>query len=154
MEREYLNEERYQDTNKKVKKVGIILLVIGLLVIVVGMFMLFNGFGSFGKTAINSVGNGTLNNNTVQEAASQGFASVGKFALGAFINVIGFGLAAAGGTLLITAHKREIMAYQAQQVMPLAKEGIEKATPTIANAAGSIAQSISRGIEQGKNGDQ
>lgn len=153
MEKEYLNEERYQDTNKKVKKVGIILLVVGLLIMVIGIIMFFNGFGSFGKTAINSVGNNSLNSNSVQEAASQGFATVGKTAIGGFLNVIGFGLAAAGGALLLTAHKREIMAYQAQQVMPLAKEGIEKATPTIANAAGTIAQSISRGIEQGKNGN-
>lgn len=34
--------------------------------------------------------------------------------------------------------------------MPVATEGIEKITPTVANAAGSIAESISKGIENGK----
>ena len=32
----------------------------------------------------------------------------------------------------------------------VAQEGIEKITPTVANAAGSIAQSISKGIQEGK----
>ena len=33
--------------------------------------------------------------------------------------------------------------------MPVAQEGIEKMTPTVANAAGSIAQSISQGVKEG-----
>ena len=33
--------------------------------------------------------------------------------------------------------------------MPVAKEGIRKMTPTVAEAAGSIAKSVSKGIKEG-----
>ena len=52
---------------------------------------------------------------------------------------------------MFIAHRREITAYTTQQVMPVAQEGIEKITPTVANAACSIAQSISKGVQEGKN---
>ena len=55
---------------------------------------------------------------------------------------------------MIVAHRREIAAYTTQQVMPIAQEGIEKITPTISNAAGSIAKSISKGIKEGKEDTQ
>lgn len=45
--------------------------------------------------------------------------------------------------------RREITAFTAQQVMPVAQEGIEKMAPTIGNAAGSIAQGITKGIKDG-----
>lgn len=42
-------------------------------------------------------------------------------------------------------HRRELMAYSAQQIMPIAEEGIEKMAPT----AGMIAKEISKGIKEG-----
>jgi hypothetical protein len=35
--------------------------------------------------------------------------------------------------------------------MPLMQEGVEKITPPVSNAAGSIAKEISKGIQEGKN---
>ena len=51
---------------------------------------------------------------------------------------------------MFISHRREITAYTTQQVMPVAQEGIEKMTPTVADAAGSIAKSVSKGIQEGK----
>ena len=53
-------------------------------------------------------------------------------------------------SIIAYAKRRHILAFEAQQVMPVAQEGIEKISPTIANAAGSIAKSISQGIAKGK----
>ena len=47
----------------------------------------------------------------------------------------------------IVAKRREIMAFSAQQVMPVAQEGIEKIAPTIGNAAGEIAKGIKNGLD-------
>ena len=53
-------------------------------------------------------------------------------------------------SLLLIAKRREIMAFQVQQVAPVAKEGVEKATPVVGRAAGSIAKEIAKGIKEGK----
>ena len=45
--------------------------------------------------------------------------------------------------------RREILAFTAQQVMPVAQEGIEKMSPTIGKAAGSVAEEITKGIKEG-----
>ena len=43
---------------------------------------------------------------------------------------------------------REITAYSAQQVMPVAKEGIEEMAPTVGYAAKEIAKGIKEGINE------
>lgn len=45
--------------------------------------------------------------------------------------------------------RREILAYTVQQVMPVAKEGIDKISPTIAKATGNIAKEVTKGIKEG-----
>lgn len=45
--------------------------------------------------------------------------------------------------------RREIMAYTVQQVMPVAKEGIDKISPTIAKVTGNIAKEVTKGIKEG-----
>ena len=50
------------------------------------------------------------------------------------------------GSIYMFAKRREITAFTAQQVMPVAQEGIEKMAPTIGNAAGEIAKGIKKGL--------
>lgn len=166
-----LSEEKYQQNNAKVKKVGKTLLIIGVITLVISIALIIIGFVSTGNSASNAfdkIGSNAINNfnsmdqntvineaqntfNSTKDAAKGMFSSVGLFALGGFLNFIGFALTIAGGVVMFIAHRREITAYTTQQVMPVAQEGIEKITPTVANAAGSIAQSISKGIQEGKN---
>ena len=47
-----------------------------------------------------------------------------------------------GGLYLNLVKRREILAYTAQQVMPVAQEGIEKMAPSIGKVAGEIAKNI------------
>lgn len=46
--------------------------------------------------------------------------------------------------------RRALLAYHAQSVMPVAKEGIDDIAPTVANAASSVTEGIARGIKKGK----
>lgn len=142
---EYLSEERYQKNNAKVKTIGKVLLIVGILVFVLGVVLTIIGFVGFGKSF--DTGNEL---EIVKNTADSSFGSFGLLALGAFIIVFGFSLVGAGLIVMFISHRREITAYTTQQVMPVAQEGIEKMTPTVADAAGSIAKSVSKGIQEGK----
>ena len=73
------------------------------------------------------------------------------YMIGAFCIIAGIMISL--GIFLITK-RRAILAYNAQTVMPVGKEVVEKATPTVAKAAGdiagSVAEGISRGVKKGK----
>lgn len=56
-------------------------------------------------------------------------------------------------SIYITANHRKIMAYQVQQVMPIAKEGIEKMAPSLGKAGATISKEISKGIKEGLKDD-
>lgn len=51
------------------------------------------------------------------------------------------------GKLFMLYKRREILAFAAQQVIPVAKEGIDEMAPTI----GNVAKEVSKGIASGKN---
>lgn len=167
--KEYLNEESYQKSNGKVKKAGKILLIIGIIVLVVSFIIIVLGFVGVGNTASNaasSIEKDFFNNSTdinsfsssadtmFKDTTSSAFKNVGLLAFGGVMNALGFILTIAGTIFLLIAHRREITAYTVQQTMPIAKEGIEKMTPTIANSVGSIAESITKGIQNGKNNQE
>ena len=46
------------------------------------------------------------------------------------------------GSIYLTTKRRQIIAYHTQQVMPVAKEGIEKIAPTIGKVGASIAKEM------------
>ena len=76
-----------------------------------------------------------------------------SFAKTSFLMFGGFIIIASSmfcGVLYLSIIKRrEILAYTVQQVMPVAKEGIDKISPTIAKATGNIAKEITKGIKEG-----
>ena len=84
------------------------------------------------------------------------------YMFGAFIIIAS---AMTSGTVYMFAKRREILAFSAQQVMPVAQEGIEKMAPTIGKAGasiakemapvyGNIAKEISKGIKDGLNNEE
>ncbi|MGN1355108.1 MAG: hypothetical protein ACI4WP_00365 [Bacilli bacterium] len=166
---EYLNEERYQKSNAKVKKVGKILLIVGIVTLVVSFILLIVGFVGAGNSAMdgfnsmsnemidnfNSFGNGNNGINIdvsgMQDTTSGIFGNIGLFAIGSFMLTIGFGLTIAGGIVMFIAHRREITAYTTQQVMPVAQEGIQKMAPTVGSAMGTIGKELAKGIREGIN---
>lgn len=165
--KEYLSEERYQQNNAKVKKVGKTLLIIGIVTMIISIILLIVGFVGAGNSAMdgfNSIGNGIMNDfnsmgnnginidiSGIQNTTSGIFGNIGLFALGSFMLTIGFGLTVAGGIVMFIAHRREITAYTTQQVMPLAQEGIQKMAPTVGSAIGTIGKELAKGIREGIN---
>lgn len=71
------------------------------------------------------------------------FASTGFILFGAFICIASFMISL---SIFFIAKRRQILAFSAQQVMPIAKEGIDEMAPTIGNAAGEIAKGIKKGL--------
>lgn len=67
------------------------------------------------------------------------------YMFGAFIIITSLMIS---GTVYMTAKRRDILAFSAQQVMPLAQEGIEKMAPTIGRAGSSIAKELSKGLAE------
>jgi uncharacterized membrane protein len=159
--KEYLNEEEYQRNNAKLKKIGKILLVVGIIILVISFIMTIMGFLGFGNTATDTIGNIGSNfwkngdvtdiNINTGKVANGIFGSFGIIAFSGFVSTIGFILTVVGGVIMFITHRREIAAYSMQQGMPIAKEGIEKMTPTVAKATGSIAKEVSKGIKEGIN---
>lgn len=126
MEKEYLNEEKFQKANNKVKWGGRIAIIIGLTMIIIGIFVI-----------------------KVPEMGEKGWfesESTRMFLIfpGIFITMVGCMIR------FIVANQRAILAYQAQQVRPVAQEGIEKMAPSAGVAAKEIAKRIKEGLEEEK----
>ena len=71
---------------------------------------------------------------TIEATKNLGFGVIGIF----------FGLIVSA-SIFSAAFGRHIFAFQAQQVMPVAKEGIEKMSPTF----GTVAKDVTKGIKEG-----
>ena len=151
--KEYLSEEEYQRNNERLKSIGKILLIAGVIVLVVSFIFLILGFLNLGNSAVSSFNNGAINEQVAQKTAGGILGSFGLFALGGIANTIGLIIASAGGIILIIAHRRTIISYTTQQVMPVAQEGIEKMAPTVGNAVEKVAEGITKGVKKGLKDD-
>lgn len=129
--KEYLNEEQYQKTNKKVGLIGKILLIVGGISFIVCSILIFGNFLSLEISGL-----------------------IG------FLWVVSFAITSFGLMLFRQAHSRQLMAYMLQQQMPIVQEGTEKIAPTIGKAGakvakamapayGDIAKEVSKGIKEG-----
>ena len=124
MEKEYLNEEKYNKIKKILKTIGFISLSIGVILFVMSLLIRVPEMGQDGWFELESKKDHLR-----------------------FLSFI-FGLMLPMSMFFI-AYGREIRAFQAQQVMPVAKEGIEKMAPT----AGVVAKEVTKGIKEGLNED-
>lgn len=116
--KEYLNEEENQRISKKLGKISKAMIICGIIGFIVCSILLFGDLISFEKRGL------------------VGFAWIGCGAC------TGFGL-----ILFFTANQRKISAYMVQQGMPVAKESIEKISPSIGVAAKEIAKGIKEGLK-------
>jgi len=90
---------------------------------------------------------GKLNSEEVSLEHQEGSAFI-YYGLGGMCAFIGLVIFFA---IFMTAKRREIIAFGAQQVMPVAKEGIETMAPTIGTVGKKIAKGISEGIRDAKD---
>lgn len=73
--------------------------------------------------------------------------SIPYYMFGGFIIAASFMIAV---SIYTFAKRREILAFSAQQVMPVAKEGIEKMTPTVSKSVEEITRSVKKGLKDDK----
>ena len=137
--KEYLNEEEFQKNNKKVKTAGAIVMILGLCLVCAGIFVLISA------SQIEIPKFGSSNRMEVIRAQSDR-EGLGMLMLlpGIFITIVGCMIR------FVVGNQRNIMAYQTQQVMPIAQEGIEKMSPSM----GTAAKEIAKGIKEGLSNDE
>lgn len=100
---------------------------------------------SFNNCAFDEYKNNSITKEyCVAKNSTSDFASTGSIMLGVFICIA---TCMISGSVFIFAKQRHIVAFRAQQVMPVAKEGIDEIAPTIGNAAGEISKGIKKGLE-------
>ena len=76
--------------------------------------------------------------------STSNFAGRSSVMFGAFICIA---TCMISGFIFFIAKRRHILAFSAQQVMPVAKEGINEMAPTIGNVAGQIAKGVKEGLK-------
>lgn len=114
--KEYLNEEQYKKTKKKLNMISNILLCVGVVLAIITI--------------------------TLQMTNSDNTMLMG------LLGVFGFFMIPIGIFLKVTSHMREISAFTTQQQMPIAKEGIEKISPSVGVAAKEIAKGVKEGLKE------
>ena len=72
------------------------------------------------------------------------FASTGSIMFGAFICIA---TCMISGSIFMVSKRRQMLAFHVQQVMPVAKEGVEEIAPTLGKAAEEIAKGVKKGIK-------
>lgn len=117
MQKEYLNEEEYQKTRKKLKNISIIILCIAVPLFIAGIVLTVIGFGDFDGPNL--------------------------FMIGGFMMTIGFAGIGIGLGLLFTTNARKIQGFIANSTVPVAKE----ATQEMAPAYGEVAKEVVKGIK-------
>ncbi len=134
MDQKYLNEEQYLKTNKKIKLVGVIIIIIGLALIGTGAYFVL-------QAAMVKTPKMAIDNNWFEVSRSK----MTTGSLGLFLIMPGIFVTAVGCMVrFFIPNRRAIIAYQTQQVMPVAKEGIKDITPTLAESAADIAKEIKK----------
>ena len=134
----YLNENNYQNINNKIKLVGIIVLILGIIIIGVGIFLII----SANNMNVPKMGDPDWFDLSKSQSSNR-FAGIAVCMLGVFVTFVGCGLR------FIIPNRRKILAYQVQQMMPVAQEGIEKIAPATGIAAKEISKGITQGIREG-----
>lgn len=79
------------------------------------------------------------------EIETKSFAHIPLIMIGFFVTVVSL---MAKFMLFSVTHRREIAAYTAQQVMPLAQEGIEKMAPTVGKAGRAVFEEIAPAVTE------
>ena len=158
--KEYLNEEQFQKNKKKIIKISLIVLIAGVLI---GVGLIITGVvkSKNDETTLPKI-NLEVDEKTEKMGNSQAFdnitGSFGTFSkefedsrkkikvapyymFGSFIILAS---AMVAGGIYFFAIRREIAAFQTQQVMPIAQEGMEKMAPSIGKVGGEIAREVAK----------
>lgn len=153
-QKDYLNEERYQKTKRLI---GFIALIVFLAGLAIGVGLIGLGFSNKNSIDVNAVKaqkNTEFRENGFSEKYYELDAQLDKadsaiplFMFGGFILIASCMIS---GSIFMSTKQRELLAYHAQQIRPVAQEGIEKMAPS----AGVAAKEIAKGIKEGLKDDE
>ena len=147
MNGKYINEQSHQKGKKFFNTIGVILTIIAVALIAIGVVLLINGF-SAQNTSMSDP-------DWFEKSSAGGFKIFGGFAC------IVFGVASFSGAIAMfaTAHKRELIAFGASTVLPVADEIVDAAAPmvektaaTVGNSLNSVLGGVVGGVKQGWTG--
>ena len=100
---------------------------------------------SFGYCSFNEYKNNSITKEYCSAKNSvDDFASSGSIMIGAFICIASCMISFA---VFMFAKGRKVAAFTTQQMMPIAKEGIDEIAPTVGNSFGEIAKGIKEGMK-------
>ena len=119
---DYLNEEKYQKTKKVLIAIGCTSLVIAAGLLIASFFIKVPSMGEEGWFEAETL---------------QSHLRFSAFPFGLMIPMITFFL----------AFGREILAFSAQQTIPVTKEAVDEMAPTAGKAAKEIAKGIKEGLK-------
>lgn len=148
MNGKYLNEEKHQKTKKSIKTIGLVLLIVSAIMILIGIILLIVGISNH-----MNIGSQTPTDpwDTSMPGTSSIFDGMGMIMGGGFLTFIGFSGVSIGIVLMVVAHRREIMAYTATSVLPVADEvinyGADNIAPAVGRGLGNAMKGASGGIE-------
>lgn len=144
----YLNEENYQKSRSKLRFVALTLIILGIIALIASIILIILGFSNMGTSVVNGFSNleSGANHTGIVVGMTKTF---GLTSAGFFIGFIGFLLIIIGAFILTIASRREIIAFTAQQTLPVEREMIDEMTPTVANSAEKVAGHIAKGVKKG-----
>ena len=120
---QFLNEEKYQKIKKKMKIIALISLIIGLALFAVAIFTHIPAMSEDGW---------------FEAKHTQSLLFFGGFIFTIMIPL----------PLLFMSHARDIAAFQAQSMMPVAKEGVKEMAPTMGQTAGTIMKEMAPAMKE------
>lgn len=162
--KEYLNEENFQKNNKKVKIAGNIVICIGLFLIISAIVVIVLSHRA------KSTNTDFLNTSDYYDMSSPDWyeksvtamnakhnlatSQMGQEALGMFLLIPGIFITFVGFMIRFgIGNQREIVAYQIQQIRPIAEEGFDKGVQKVTPVIGNVAKEIAKGIKTGLSDD-
>ncbi len=142
--KELISEENYQKWKNTIKKIRVVLWSIGGVLALIGIILMIvsaatktPAMGSNGWFESESSKNGLL------------FGGIACLIFGIFLSI-------AGAMTFLISHRRELLAFQANAVLPVADEMVDKGAPIIEKASKTVGKGLGNvvgGVKQGWTGE-
>ncbi len=144
--KELISEENYQKGKAVINKIRVALWCVGGILAVLGVVLIIVALATKSKPQYDSIG----------FVISDGKTNMGLVTGGIICLMFGFFLLVAGAMTFVISHRREMLAFGANAVLPVADELVDKGAPVIEKASKSIGKglgSVVGGVKEGWTGE-
>lgn len=126
----YVNEQTHQKGKKFFNVIGVVLFIFALIFIAVGVTLLIVGI-SKSNTSMSDP-------NWFEKSSSGGFTIFGGIAC----IILSLGFFSGSIAMFVTAHKRELFAFGASTILPVANDVVDAAAPMVEKTAKTVGKSL------------